>query len=319
MAVPTANIASEQEWLAYRLKEDDPTHIGAVQALALLLEDRATPFETARSITTWYEPSVKALPAERDPIELFSNDVCDFWLCYLSLAIRSLSDVGAQERFINLLIEITKCPDVLDDSGHPITGYAPAGDGIFWSGLPGWCRTFVMEGLSNQSLFSFLEQLLTIFTGIRYAEDFNDRDKYLAYIPGCLNATRFAATLLAGPLNIEGLPFEAASALEIGLEHSYDENSQHPEMEGDLRDDWPLLLPAAAIWLLVAGKQIYERCLSGDPRNGWEKTKFHREKWDLWKKNLAEFTKRDDFSEQCREFAAETVVKMLEIEEEYKG
>ena len=161
MALPTANIASQQDWLEHVLQDDDPTHIGAIQALVLLLEDRATPFETARSITAWYEPSVKALPAELDPMNLHNNNVWDFWMSYLNPVIRSLSDVEAQERFINLLVEITKCPDVLDDSSHHITGYARAGDGVFWSNLPGWCHTFVMEGLSNQSPSFILYQLLT--------------------------------------------------------------------------------------------------------------------------------------------------------------
>lgn len=149
-------------------------------------------------------------------------------------------------------------------------------------------------------------------TVVPFIRDFTTREWYLELVPGFLNATRFGATLLEKQLFSESLPCEAAYALNNGLEHSYDESLR---TFAPAADDWLALIPAAAIWLLVAGKQIYEHCVSGDTDNGWGRGGFSRGKWDLWKQHLGDFTKREDFSEQVREFAAETVEKMLEIEE----
>lgn len=55
-------MVSVQDWLEEKRKhEDDPEHICAIEALALLLEDKASPLETAKSIATTYEPTVRAM------------------------------------------------------------------------------------------------------------------------------------------------------------------------------------------------------------------------------------------------------------------
>lgn len=113
----------------------------------------------------------------------------------------------------------------------------------------------------------------------------------------------------------EELPMWAYCALQGGLEHSYDE---HANPDIDVKsDDWPSMIPAAAIWLLIAGKQIYNHCVSGDTADGWDGGEWSMEEWSVWKERLGTFAERQDFSEDCRYFAAETLKSMVEIEGEH--
>ena len=137
-----------------------------------------------------------------------------------------------------------------------------------------------------------------------------ERDDYLARIPLLINATRFAAKLLQKGIFAFALPLEATCCLKLGLEYSYnDELSDGPEA-----DEFPLLIPAATTWLLFAGETIYEHCSSGDTSNGWDRGLWNLQRWDLWKRQLTSFAKREDFNEECRELAEQTVKKMAEIE-----
>lgn len=76
------------------------------------------------------------------------------------------------------------------------------------------------------------------------------------------------------------------------------------------------MIPAAAIWLLIAGQQIYDHCVSGDTGNGWDEGRWSLELWALWKERLRIFTEALSLSEDCRYFAAETLKEMVKIEEE---
>ena len=105
--------------------------------------------------------------------------------------------------------------------------------------------------------------------------------------------------------------------MNIGLEHDYDHTSGR--VAGLDSNNWPTLIPAAGIWLLIVGKQIYDHCMSGDRSHGWGRGRWNRESWYLWKKQLGKFAGRADFTEDCRDFAAATLQEMLRIEGEDIG
>jgi hypothetical protein len=83
-------------------------------------------------------------------------------------------------------------------------------------------------------------------------------------------------------------------------------------------EDWILYLPLATDWLLTAGQTIYAHCVEDDTDDGWDRGTWNTQKWEYWKMQLAAFAKRDDFNEECRDLAAQTVRKMAEVEAEYK-
>ena len=130
-----------------------------------------------------------------------------------------------------------------------------------------------------------------------------------------VNATRFAARLLQKGIFAVALPLEATCCLQLGLEYPYNKNSSG----GPDADEFSLLIPAATTWLLIAGETIYEHCSSGDTSNGWDRGSWNPQRWELWKKQLTRFAEREDFNEECRELAEQTVKRMAEIEKDFKG
>jgi hypothetical protein len=108
------------------------------------------------------------------------------------------------------------------------------------------------------------------------------------------------------------LPIEAYCLLKMSLEHSYDKDSYWVAHVQE--DEWPILIPAAAIWLSVAGNTIYTHCLGSDTADGWDRGTWTMDKWETWKRQLEGFAERADFDDECRGLAAQTVKKMAEIE-----
>lgn len=153
----------------------------------------------------------------------------------------------------------------------------------------------------------------------RHTQEFTHehRGDYLAQGREFLNATSFAAVLLERGECAFVLPLEASITLQMGLEHSYDEGSY--EVGRVEADDAPILIPAAAIWLLIAGRTIYDHCLGDETDDGWHMGTWDRQRWERWKTQLGEFAESDDFNEECRDVAAQAVAKMLEIEMEHHG
>jgi hypothetical protein len=146
------------------------------------------------------------------------------------------------------------------------------------------------------------------------ARDFSpaDRELFLSQRQQFLNGTRFAAVLLSKNKFASGLPWFTSYFLKIGLEHSYDE-----KFEGITRlsrEEWETLIPAATTWLLIAGKTIYEHCHEDDLYDGWEKGTWDMQRWNLWKQQLGTFGKGEDFNDECRRLALQTLKKMAEVE-----
>lgn len=148
-------------------------------------------------------------------------------------------------------------------------------------------------------------------------------DAYLAQAPRLLNTTKFAALLLTKGEAIFALPHSAGLMLCMGLVQ--DHVVEDPEaLEGH---EWRILIPAAATWLLIAGKAIYERCLLQDSeeaeeccteKNEWSQGIWTMQRWCDWKKQLLLFSERVDFNDECRVYAAQAFVSMIEIEAQHR-
>jgi hypothetical protein len=130
---------------AMQRETSDPDHHQAIDALALLLDGKAAPAETAKRITATYEDSLKAVTGPTCLDE--SNKVHTFWALWLCEAIRRFA--GASRLLADLLVEISGCPDVETDDELP----KKHSDGsVYWRDLPSWPFDFGQHGLRKSSL-----------------------------------------------------------------------------------------------------------------------------------------------------------------------
>lgn len=140
---------SVQNWKIARCAEtEDTDHIRAIDALASLLEGDTSPSEAAEAITKTYGPSLKAIEGPWKDPHWYHNKVTEFWVLYMSNAIRSFGSTEEHERLFELLIEISRQPDLEDDDGMVVKSIHHK---TFWVDLPGWAGQ-VANTVSGKSL-----------------------------------------------------------------------------------------------------------------------------------------------------------------------
>jgi hypothetical protein len=136
--------------------------------------------------------------------------------------------------------------------------------------------------------------------------------EFLEQAPYLLNGTVFAATLFEQGFDLPGLNLavQADHFLGDGIE------STHTDKHIVKSQEWKVLIPASASWILIAGKTIYKMCLDDQ----YASQKFHskrvwnKARWELWKEQLRKFENRDDFDEECRGYASRALAKMVDVE-----
>lgn len=128
-----------QDWAtAMRARTDSANHHMAIDALAALLDDKASPFNAAEKITMAYGSSLKALNNPDDS----GNDISKFYALYLCDAIRTFGD--ASGHMVDLLVEISKRPDAKHVKGASVKH---RNGSVYWRDLPGWSYNFLEYGL----------------------------------------------------------------------------------------------------------------------------------------------------------------------------
>lgn len=143
--------------------------------------------------------------------------------------------------------------------------------------------------------------------------DDNDAEWY-AQAQGLLNATTFAATLLARADFDTGMQFHASNAMVEGVERPYDETRE-------VQYEWRVYLPPAAIWILGAGEKLHSLCFEdvaggivNPPSPRWPGRGFQPERWGVWKQRFADLASDVEIDERCRGFAARAAEKMGMLE-----
>lgn len=122
----------------------DADHLQANVALALFLEGEVSTAETAKTITTIYEPSLQAGQGIPNDHLWYKTKVHEFWGESLSTIIREFGSAEAQARLIDLLVEISRQPDLTYADGTPIV---ELNGEMYWKDLPGWSFGFTEDGL----------------------------------------------------------------------------------------------------------------------------------------------------------------------------
>lgn len=167
------------------------------------------------------------------------------------------------------------------------------------------------------------------------AQDYNhpviygpdDQIGFLAQRQGLLNSTKFAASLLERSVCLIELSEKAFSVIWQAVEQNYDDETFG---ETVLQLERQILIPAAATWLLIAGKTIYDQFAKEDiaqsdanvqARESSAELPWSKRQWSRWKIRFQELAsdQAQALDDECREFASRAAGKMTEVEAGYQG
>lgn len=300
-----------QDWASTKRQgTDDPDHTRAIEGLSMLLNHRQTPAATASIITAAYEDHVKESPKTSCEDKVFA-----FWALYMCDTIRAFG--SAQEILIDLLEEMSRQPDVKTADGSLAMKLNGA---IYWRDLPGWPFALCDQALSSDSVPDLPTSADSVISDYNDPSDFHlaEADDYFAQAPYLLNASRFAATLFqrGHDCSLLDLSAQADLFLRTGIENRYIDENEIKSRE------WKVLLPAAAAWLSIAGRKIYEVCLGEDEAEGSHTKRGRRawskQTWNNWKDQLHQHAGRDDIDKDCRKCAAQAARAMQQAELEVR-
>ena len=135
----------------------DSDHLQATAALALLLIGEANADDTAKSITMIYEVDLK-----RNNGSTYGdghNKFFHFLNSHICTAIRTFGSAEVQHRLIDLLVEISRQPDVKTPDGSVKLHDAHE---VYWRDVPGWEYNFADEILCKSLTFLGYNILLTL-------------------------------------------------------------------------------------------------------------------------------------------------------------
>jgi hypothetical protein len=128
----------------------DTDHAEAVKALASLLEGHITPTDAAEPITRAYAASVKAIQGPPKQAPWGINKLAEFWRVFMSDAIRSFGSPEQHERLFELLMEISRLPDLEDDDGMVVV---TSDRKTYWVDLPDFDGCFAHAGLRKSTSY----------------------------------------------------------------------------------------------------------------------------------------------------------------------
>jgi hypothetical protein len=127
--------------------------------------------------------------------------------------------------------------------------------------------------------------------------------------------------------DVFGLELYCIWEMRAALENKLTDDGQYDaHIPGTATEKYNARVPAAAVWVQVLGKKLYEReedlkpkgAGQGNPAKGGELWKgvagFDKGRWALWKKRFGEISELGDISEETKKIAKEAVKVMEESE-----
>lgn len=314
-------MASIEDWKrAVPTHSEDPVHAEAADAMALMLKGEVGPEDTAKRIAEIYGTELKSNNDSPDMND--EEQVNYFWTYLMCDAIFTFSSAEQHERLFDLLVAISKQPDVKTPNGS-VKKYCD--HDVYWRDLPGWSLSFATQASCESTPSHYFGDFADINTPVyEKAHQWTEHwlEDYLNQAPRLLNGTKFAAMLLEKNVFTINLPMEASDALKLGIEKLCTDKSNHYINSIEAQ----VLLPATTTWLLVAGKMIYSHCLNNEierygadlkTRQGWGRGTWTIDRWEGWQERLHEIADLDDVNEECRDIALKTLRKMAAIEAEH--
>ncbi|KAI5204342.1 hypothetical protein AUEXF2481DRAFT_27210 [Aureobasidium subglaciale EXF-2481] len=263
--------------------ENKNEDLRTIDVIETYLDGGRSAYRSAHTIATIYEPRLKS--GQRD-------DVANLWLI-INEAARSISG-PSPARLANLIISITRQPDVLSHSGHGVRRM----NGTFWRDLPDWGQMFREYGWEIDP------------------PDGNDAEWH-AQAPQLLNITTFAATLMLRSDGCPDLSFFASIAMDEGVDLPYDSKRE-------LHEEWRMYVPPAATWIMVAGSKIRELCFVDElpeaanrhsVRSHWGGRTYCPARWRFWKQRFDELARDTSIDERCQDFATQAARAMERLDD----
>ncbi|KAJ5131441.1 uncharacterized protein N7515_007480 [Penicillium bovifimosum] len=192
------------------------------------------------------------------------------------------------DKIVDVLVQLSKLPDAKTSSGEPILLYEKQ----VWKDLPtlGW--QFRDEWNKNV--------------------DASPPDRRQSTISQIINRDKLVARLMATKEPVFAYSWFALITLREALETPTEELS--PE-------SLEALIPAAAAWISILGKEIYEWNEEFDGALGrggplWEgRHGFSKERWQLWRKRFGDMARTElAIGDELKTSASEAVSMMQKIE-----
>ena len=256
-----------------------------------LVAGNSDPALAARRVRALYEPLVKQTPVS----------VTVIWGIVFR-AVRAIGqDESASKRLRDFVLALQLADEVLDQSGEQVK----LNGQVVWRNLPGFSLSFREYCISKSPFSKIQNRRLTPWKDIESRDECTG--KWLDQAPSLLNASTFGALFLSGEPDPTRLSFFASVALIDGLEVSY---SQEQIQQATM------YIPPAATWIRLAGPSIHKLCVDRHDANAtcrflepgctweWAGGKgFSLERWQFWKRKLAELAAEQSLDEHLRAIA----------------
>lgn len=274
-----------------------------------LLTNKISPRKAAETLASTYEACIK----QGDP------RLWHMWKAFFD-AINQLGDnTDNLKRLAQMIRSVSNLPDVLDDRGQAIK--SEINGQVFWRDVPGFGFYF------SEAAIDFIH--IDDLDRGRFGETWDNATRKL------LTGNTFAALYLreldpdGPPRDFVGMRNQARNHLMYALEIATDTPGRVRRTE--------VYVPQAALWILIAGRNIYHYSKSNQDDTGepviqrwvggehggdlmWTgRDGFNLERWAFWKRRFEEISELQGVKEDARQHAATAAEEMCRIHSEGKG
>ncbi|KAL8849054.1 MAG: hypothetical protein Q9221_005953 [Calogaya cf. arnoldii] len=277
----------------------------AISTIADLLQARTTPHVAATDIASTYEARVRSGDAG---LWYLWTALCDA-IHHLGYKIDHLSLLAKMVR------SISKVPDVLDHNGDPIKQKTRAQ--VYWRDMPSFAYCF-SETAIDHLLLEDMDRGLGL-----------NRDSAIQKL---LNGNVWGALYLL-ELDPDGAPYDFWYFRKLALDHLMYALEVTTETHYQVRRA-DIYVPPAAMWILIAGRNIYRYCKANLDYKGEDvyqrwiggehgseltflgKDGFSMDRWIFWRTRFDQISMLEGIDRDVMEYAVQAAREMRKIEQE---
>lgn len=289
--------------------------------IPILLEGNTSPEDAGRDIATNYEPRLK-----RGETSLWS-----LWTLLCCAILRPATGLEDFQKLVAMLMHMSDLPDVLCD-GKPVVENGR----VYWRDIPEFSFYFY-ESAMSKSQNTHIETYLTSATDVHSTKDLDQGRTPISWSEQARKfqvANAFAATYLCA-LDAKGPGFEWRGTITMAKDTLMEALELPVETPEQIRRAG-IFVPAAAQWILVSGRQIYDYSrrkewyedekvptrwiggTDGGPNLFEGDEGFSMERWHFWAQRFEDISKLGEKAmESVIHSATEAAKKMAMIEREH--
>lgn len=230
------------------------------------------------------------------------QSVCHLWGVMFFMATTYHPSSPKHYLIVDLILEIRKCSAPPSQARFDFEKQAGC---LFWVDLPMW--------LDVWNDFEFDAPIVPRKADRQSAPTLTDN----RFLPGPWRNGDGTPMKWDAWASLNALGARVCSQTSIGLLAM----KAHCALAEGLGEDKPAFglddaVPAAATWMLYAGKKIREDCQAGyeDDATGETKNGFSKERWEFWKKRFGDLADRKDLKRNTRAYAKQARDEMGRLE-----